>query len=549
MIAHYFTLKALAEDWSLRFKDAVLGDAFTQHKDELILGIGTPHQDHMLRIEAQPSFFCVFRSDGFSRARRNTMTMFSRVIGQKILGVRVADRDRFLFLDFANGCSLQMRLFGPYANVYLVQEDGQVLEAFKSNAAWAGKPAPVSRPAQSFDTFEAFETQWQQTAHSKTWVQQLRRTVPFLDETLAEEVLFQVGVSFGEAPNLKHLFEVSQTILTHLAVPSPCIYWKEERPFAFSLLPLLHLRDLREERFATVDEAVQVYIRKRLGWQAFLKAFIPLEKALRQAHHQLSHQTEQMAEELSKPSRADRYEKWGHLLMAAAPKILPQTETVQVPDLFSEGELLAIPLDPLRSAVENAQVYYTKARKTRQAREVAEQRWTESLDLHETAQTLLDALFSLQTASEVEKFRVEQAAALGKLLGHQAMGTAVKPFRRFEVQGYEVWVGRNARENDVLTFQYARKHDLWLHARGAAGAHVVLRRTSKTQVPPKTVLETAAEIAAYFSQAKTSTLAPVQLTERKFVRKLKNGAPGQVIVEREQVLLVAPQLPALAQDG
>ena len=118
------------------------------------------------------------------------------------------------------------------------------------------------------------------------------------------------------------------------------------------------------------------------------------------------------------------------------------------------------------------------------------------------------------------------------------------PFRRFVLdEGYEVWVGRNARQNDALTFDHARKYDLWMHARGVGGSHAVLRLPNRDARPGKPLLERAAAIAAYFSKAQGSSLVPVMMAPRKYVRKPKGAAPGAVVVEREEVLLVEPGLP------
>jgi predicted ribosome quality control (RQC) complex YloA/Tae2 family protein len=118
------------------------------------------------------------------------------------------------------------------------------------------------------------------------------------------------------------------------------------------------------------------------------------------------------------------------------------------------------------------------------------------------------------------------------------------PFRCFSLEhDYEVWVGRNAKQNDALTFRHARKYDLWMHARGVAGSHVVLRLPNRDARPGKPILEQAAAIAAYFSKAQGSSLVPVIVTPRKYVRKPKGAATGAVAVEREDVLLVEPRLP------
>ncbi len=92
--------------------------------------------------------------------------------------------------------------------------------------------------------------------------------------------------------------------------------------------------------------------------------------------------------------------------------------------------------------------------------------------------------------------------------------------------------------------RHARPYDLWLHARGVSGSHVVIRVKGRANVPPGPVVERAARLAAFHSKAKTSALVPVVVTPRKWVRKAKGSPPGQVVVEREaEVRIVPPEAP------
>jgi predicted ribosome quality control (RQC) complex YloA/Tae2 family protein len=117
------------------------------------------------------------------------------------------------------------------------------------------------------------------------------------------------------------------------------------------------------------------------------------------------------------------------------------------------------------------------------------------------------------------------------------------PYRRFSIQGYEVRVGRSAADNDALTLRHSRPSDLWLHARAVAGSHVLIVNSKSAEVP-EPVIERAAGLAAWFSKQKGESLAAVSVTERKYVRKGRRMAPGQVRLERERVLMVAPLDPA-----
>jgi predicted ribosome quality control (RQC) complex YloA/Tae2 family protein len=256
-----------------------------------------------------------------------------------------------------------------------------------------------------------------------------------------------------------------------------------------------------------------------------------------------------MLEELSRASRADRYERWGHLLMASAPAVPPGADAVTLPDLFEpeapgEPVSVTIPLDPALTAFENAGRYYDRARRTRQARAHAEARVLEASERAEEARALLERLRRVDTYEALQAFKREEAARLARLPGEARGRQEASPFRRFVLGGgYELWVGKSARQNDELTFRHARKDDLWMHARGVAGSHAVLRLPHRTARPGRPLLEQAASIAAYFSKAQGSSLVPVIVTPRKYVRKPRGAPPGAVVVEREEVLLVAPRLP------
>ena len=120
------------------------------------------------------------------------------------------------------------------------------------------------------------------------------------------------------------------------------------------------------------------------------------------------------------------------------------------------------------------------------------------------------------------------------------------PFRIFTVDGgFEVWAGKSSKNNDELTMKFAKPNDLWFHARGAAGSHVVLKVNTGKGEPSKKAREQAASIAAYYSKMKNAKQVPVAMTEKKFVRKPKGAAPGSVAVERDKVIFAEPALPAV----
>ncbi len=550
MITNYYTLKALVREWTPDLVGSVVGDAFSQARDELTLALAKPERAWMLRASVRGPMRFLFRSEGYGKARRNVATLFEAAFDRRVTGLRMAERDRILYLDLEGGLRFQAMLFGPRANVFLTDAGGRVREAFQADAAWAGKSAPAPRPAPVVATFEAFEARWR--IDRKTTTQALAAALPLFDRTLAAEAVHRAGVTTANPAAVteaerRALFEAARALRRELERPSPRIFRRGRSPEVFSLIRLRHLegrQDLTEEPFDSVDAAVRVFVRRSLGEARFRQAYAPLEKALRSARDHYRASAERMLEELARESRAERYERWAHLLMANPAAGPAGAEAVTLPDLFAEGAPVSIPLDPAKSAVENAQRYYEKARRTRRSRAHAEERMAEAERRAGEADALLERLRRIDTYADLERFKKKEADRLAPFLAPEARTEGGIPFRRFPLGGgYEVWVGKNAKQNDLLTFRHARKHDLWMHARGVGGSHAVLRLPNRQARPGKDLLERAAGIAAYFSKARGSGLVPVIVTERKYVRKPKGAPPGAVVVEREDVLLVEPKLP------
>ena len=347
------------------------------------------------------------------------------------------------------------------------------------------------------------------------------------------------------------LFTSILGVIQELDNPAPRIFWKGDRARILSLIPLSpatraseDVLESVEEIFESVDEAVRIFARRLLGQAAYARRFVPIDRVLKSRLEKARRSHERMKQELGHASRADMYERWAHLLMASRHLVSTGAETAELEDIIAQTGSISIPLAPGLSAVQNAEGYYEKARETRRSRASSEERLIRLEATIVRLGNLKKELSTLSSAPEVDRFRKNHQNALAEL-STQGTGIDIEiPFRRYALPGgYEVWVGRNATQNDRLTLEFARAYDLWLHARGVSGSHTVLRLPGRKHRPPATVIERAAEIAAYHSKARTSSLAPVIVTERKYVRKPRKSRPGTVIVEREKVLLVKPGLP------
>lgn len=242
--------------------------------------------------------------------------------------------------------------------------------------------------------------------------------------------------------------------------------------------------------------------------------------------------------------KAEQFEQWrqyGDLLTANMYRVPHRATEITLEDYMHDGALVRIPLDPDKSASENAQAYYERYRKSKRGVDAIADVITRSQ--HDIA--YLDSLASsVETAVERDELREIEAQMMaeGLLSGtprKRPRSLAAKP-RRYEKGGYDILVGRNPRQNELLTLRMARPEDWWLHARQIPGAHVVIRGKGGEAVPPDDVIRAAARLAAGFSRAASAGRVAVDYTRVKHVKKPPGTPAGYVTYSREQTVDVAP---------
>jgi predicted ribosome quality control (RQC) complex YloA/Tae2 family protein len=217
---------------------------------------------------------------------------------------------------------------------------------------------------------------------------------------------------------------------------------------------------------------------------------------------------------------------------------------VKITDYYSEGapdiELEIAPDSSLQDEAGRRFRQYTKAK--RAGEEIAERLTRleqEISDLEEEERDLERSLLERDEAALAKHAGVE-AVPKSSRTKKDALDRIPGVRRYLSSDGYEVLVGRGARDNDNLTFRLARPQDLWLHAGDYPGSHVIVRNPTRKEIPQRTVIE-AAQLAGRFSQASEDTKVVVHYTQRKFLSKPKGAAPGLVRMSSFRSITVEPK--------
>lgn len=255
-----------------------------------------------------------------------------------------------------------------------------------------------------------------------------------------------------------------------------------------------------------------------------------------------------LKDDLSGHGDAEKWKHFGDLLLANMATAKRKEEKIIVVDYFDEKlPELEIPADENDSITEAAEKYFRKYTKARNAKEEIEKRLivlrSEITKLKAQSDRLEEAIAAkdedfLNAFTESEK-RQPAEKPRGKPTNNNS-GT-----RSFvSSDGFEILVGKKARDNDHLTFRIAKSSDLWMHAADYPGSHVVVRNPNRKEVPHQTLLE-AARLAAFYSQGKAQPKAAVHYTQKKFVNKPRGSAPGLVSLASFKTILVEPGVPEL----
>ena len=238
----------------------------------------------------------------------------------------------------------------------------------------------------------------------------------------------------------------------------------------------------------------------------------------------------------------EEHKRRGDLLLANISSARRAGNIVSLTDYYAEGTpTIEVEVDENTSLQEAAGQSFSRYTKAKRAVEEIGARLVQiERELKQFGEKLakLEKAIASRDMSALADFEEQKAPTAGKK--KQKASLTIPGMRRYRSSdGYEVLVGRSARDNDQLTFRVARPNDLWLHAGDYPGSHVIVRNSSRSEIPHRTIIE-AAQLAAKFSQASKDAKVAIHYTRRKFLSKPKGAAPGLVRMSSFKTITVEP---------
>ncbi|WP_187261965.1 NFACT RNA binding domain-containing protein [Pontibacter beigongshangensis] len=518
MHQNYYFLKQLTLRLNTQLAGMQVATCYSQNKDELILGFARAGEEFYIRAMLTSHFSALSFPAEFKRARANSVELLEPMLGQVVQEVVQHQNERSFYLRLSGGFVLLFKLFGNRANIVLFQ-DGEPVDLFhkKFGADLELDPLQMDRPLpQNFATFAAAD------GH-------LKKIYP----TFGDLPALYLAAQQYENLALEEKWELVQALLEKLEQPEAYYITKLEGKTRLSLLPLGDVQHTLHDPLEALNAFTRSYLYETGFERQYEQALQQLTKKLNGTRTVLA-QTDSKLQEL----RHDRsYSQTADVLMANLTNIPPRCTEVELYDFYTD-KTRSYKLKPDETPQKQAERLYRKAKnqhlEVRQLEEKAERKLEEIIVLEDA----IAALEAVEGFKALKNFQREYA----HLFSTKQQAQPEIPFRVFASEGFKILVGKSAKNNDVLTQRHTHKDDLWLHAKDVSGSHVVIKHQAGKTVPV-TVLEKAAQLAAYYSKRKSDSLCPVLYTPKKYVRKPKGSAPGSVVVEREKVLLVKPDNP------
>lgn len=513
---NYYTLYHLAHHFSNVLEDRSLFQLYTHQKNHVVLVFEHAESDRRDEIHVAKHYNSIFAflQECRSIPGSNRLDFFESLYGRKIQKIYQIEDERAIVIDLEGASQLVMKLFGANFNIYHFYQ-GEIVDSFFKTKYLNGTLDDLFPPRSG-------------SLKDNNIRQYLLSRNPKLPRVHLDDVLKSQGISIDDEPD-----EWMERIVRQLE-ENPCPRVTEEHEFTLFSKEFLPLKS--ELEYDSVNDGVRDGFYHQIYKKKFHDEKKRIVERLEDEINKLEQRLKSIQDEAELTAKSNKFEKFGHLLMSQPPGDgYSDAQNIEVDDLY-EGGTITIGLKPKLNLHENAERYYKKAKSTRAAVDHEKRRKKNTEEELKQVRPVLDEAREISDLKQLNKFKKERSDWIKNPKKDQKEQL---PYNTREIEGYTVWIGRNSKSNDKLTKQ-ADKEDMWLHARGVGGSHVVIRMNREKEDPPKRVIEKVAALAAHYSKAKGMSLAPVIVTRKKYIRKPKGGNPGTFLVDQEEVIMVEP---------
>ena len=495
---------------------------------------------------AEPPMFC--------------MLLRKHLSGGRLVGVSQLPMERCA--EFTFDCIDEMgdrvqkklvaELMGRTCNLYLLSPDGRIIDCLRrigldetaKRPALPGMYYQQPEPVAKCDPLAADFTQLLTLPGADILADRLMDTLGGLSPLVCREAALYAAGSTDARIEDSDIPAVSEKLALffheHLTHPAPCCYAVDGTPKQFAFCPIRQYGSW--ERCDSFSGLLDMYYTVRDKKDAMRQKSQAVRKTVQNLCTRLTRKLAIQEKELEATFDRERLRQLGDILTANIHRIQKGQTVISCEDFYDEEmNPVDIPLSPILSPQQNAAKFYKDYSRMKNAeKELTKQIAIGEEELH-YLKSVLEELNRAETDAELDEIKVELQS--GGYLKADAGKKKMKqpksnPMRFVSTEGVPIYVGRNNRQNEELTFRSARKDDIWLHAQKVHGSHVIIA-CAGAPVSDDTVTQ-AAQLAAHYAETKGGQNIAVDVTPVKQVKKIPNGKPGMVIYHTYRTVIVNP---------
>lgn len=535
MYKNYFFLNRFILEANSVLEEYTINSIFTQEKDKLIFACRKKDAEKFIEISVEPGSPYITIKESFHRAKKNTIDFFSDYVPSKFHSIEISGKDRVLkiVLDTAD---IFFTIRGKYSNVAVISRDGYA-EYFKNMPEDFNEDNFINEMNASAFTDQFNIPDINIAIKNDAWAE-IKSAFPFIGKEILLEAKYRC-----QSERYEEIVKTVNDIISEIQTAIPVIFSNSGTSQLNIGFENFHTFPGKEiNTFNDVITAFNFYLSKYYYTGQIETKKKIIAKHIDKELHRITGKLNSVKAAIDRGSRDAEYKKSGDLLLINIHSIRKGMDSIEVPDIYLDNNPVKIKLDETLAPRQNIDKYFENAKNDKIRLEKSKELYDIS-----SAQFIkmkqLEEKLSLAGTIEDYNYLMKELKIKDAEAPRNEEDLSVK-FKHYIIEGkYNVFVGKDSKNNDLLTLKFAKQNDYWFHARKVPGSHAVLRVENKKEAIPKNILSKAASLAAYHSKAKTSGLAPVSYAQKKYVVKKKGMEPGQVAMMKEDVLIVKPEIP------
>ncbi|MFS0782366.1 NFACT family protein [Bacillus sp. 1P06AnD] len=551
--------KAMCEELTEHISGGRINKIHQPYPNEIILIVRANGKNHKVLLSAHPSYS---RSQLTNESYENPQDppMFCMLLRKHLEGaiiekIEQKGQDRILIFDLKGRTEigdvsykrLIVEIMGRHSNIVLIdKENGMILDSIKHishavnsyRAILPGQTYTYPPEQHKMDPLTAADEDIRRVLNFNEGKlqQQIVHAFGGVSPLLAKEIVFVSGL-----PTIDNILKGFQAVMGPFRanVYAPTMVSTANKDY-FYCISLSHLEG-KTESFQTLSELLDRFYFGKASRDRIKQQAQDLDRFIANEKEKNVKKIAKLENTLKDSEKAEQHQLYGELLTANMHQVKQGMKEITAVNYYDENQgTVTIPLDPQKTPSQNAQKYFTKYQKAKNAKSAV----TEQIGLAQEEVDYFDQLLQqLDSAQprDIEEMR-EELQEEGYLKQRNKKGFK-KPKNSkpaldeyISSDGDEIWVGKNNKQNEYLTNKASRRDDLWFHTKDIPGSHVVIRNSR----PSEQTIQEAAMIAAYFSKAKDSSGVPVDFTQIRHVKKPKGSKPGFVTYDQQNTVYVTP---------